>query len=114
MIHTMKLYAEPFKSMKSGKKTVEVRLNDDKRRKINCGDVIEFNRIPDENESLKVKVLELRRYDSFQKMYEAIPENDLDAAGESIEEMVESTYQIYSPEQEKKWGTLAITIGLMD
>ena len=38
MVHEMKLHESPFKKIKSGKKTVELRLYDDKRRKINIGD----------------------------------------------------------------------------
>ena len=34
MIHTMKLDAVPFEKIKSGKKTVELRLFDEKRQKI--------------------------------------------------------------------------------
>jgi ASC-1-like (ASCH) protein len=57
-----------------------------------------------------VEVVGLRKYATFKEMYEDIPYKDFDAAGKSIEEMVERTYKIYSPEQEKEWGTLAITI----
>ncbi|WP_408640727.1 hypothetical protein [Salipaludibacillus keqinensis] len=46
-------------------------------------------------------------------MYESIPASDFDAVGGSIEEMVERTYRIYTPEKEKEWGTLAITIQLL-
>ncbi|MBM7600368.1 ASC-1-like (ASCH) protein [Virgibacillus halotolerans] len=113
MIHTMKLYEQPFQSIKSGKKTVEVRLNDEKRRKISCGDMIEFIKMPDKTETLRTKVLELKRYDSFQDMYETIPADDLDATGQSIDKMLKDTYQIYSSEQEERWGTLAITIRLL-
>lgn len=106
----MKLNEQPFQSMKSGRKTVEVRLNDEKRRRIRCGDMIEFIKVPDKTETLKVKVLELKRYDSFLKMYESISADDLDAIGQSMDELLKNTYQIYSPEQEQKWGTLAVTI----
>lgn len=42
-------------------------------------------------------------------MYESIPESDFDAVGGSIDEMVERTYP-----KEKEWGTVAITIKLLD
>ena len=114
MEHHMGLYETPFHSMKSGKKKVEVRLNDEKRRKVNVGDTIRFTKIPDRNETLTVEVIELREFPTFKEMYESIPADDFDAVGHSIEEMVERTYRIYTPEQEKEWGTLAITIELMD
>jgi ASC-1-like (ASCH) protein len=106
----MGLFGEHFKAIKEGKKTVEVRLNDDKRREINVGDTIEFIKVPEYNETLKVEVTELRKYDTFQAMYEDIPFQDFNCEGWAMKEMIEGTYEIYTPEQEKQWGTLAISI----
>ncbi|MBP1970539.1 ASC-1-like (ASCH) protein [Virgibacillus natechei] len=110
MLHKMGLYNGPFQSIKSGRKTVEVRLNDEKRRKLTRGDVIVFTRIPERDEVLTVEVLALRKYDTFRQMYEEIPAEDMDEEGRSIDEMVKNTFKIYTPDQEKEWGTLAITI----
>lgn len=108
--HQMRLYSEYFNSIKKGKKQVEVRLNDEKRRKINVGDTIVFIKVPEQNETIKVQVTELRKYDTFKDMYTDIPFKDFDCEGWSMEEMVNGTYEIYTPEQEREWGTLAITI----
>lgn len=113
MKHQMGLYDEPFQSMKSGRKTVEVRLNDEKRRQLKIGDSIEFIKVPASNETLTTEILELRHYPTFQEMYEAIPAEDFDTVNDSITKMVEQTYEIYTPEQETKWGTLAITIKII-
>lgn len=106
----MGLYGEYFKAIKEGRKTVEVRLNDGKRRKIKVGDTIEFIKVPEQDETLQVQVIELRTYDTFQEMYDDIPFKNFDSEGWTMEEMIKGTYEIYSPEQEKEWGTLAITI----
>ncbi|MCT8138326.1 ASCH domain-containing protein [Anaerobacillus sp. CMMVII] len=110
MLHKMGLSEEPFQSIKSGKKIVEVRLNDDKRRKIEVGDTIEFLKVPEEKGTLTAKVLQLRTYDTFLSMYKDIPFSDFDCEGWTMEEMIKGTYEIYTPEQEEKWGTLAITL----
>lgn len=110
VIHQMGLYGEYFTSIKAGKKTVEVRLNDEKRRGIKVGDTIEFIKIPERNETLNVQVTSLRSYVTFEAMYKEIPFKEFDCEGWTIEEMIDGTYEIYSPEQEKKLGTLAITI----
>lgn len=47
MIHKMNLQNGPYNSIKNGDKDIELRLYDEKRRKINVGDIIEFNN--DEN-----------------------------------------------------------------
>lgn len=113
MQHEMGLYETPFNSIKSGRKTVEVRLHDEKRRKIRLGDTIKFTKLPSDNETLTAEVIGLRKYPTFREMYESIPADDFDVVGDSIDEMVEQTYEIYSPEREKQWGTLAITIKLV-
>lgn len=114
MQHTMGLYKSPFNSIKSGKKTVEVRLNDTKIRKINIGDSIKFTKVPEDSETLTVEVLKLREFPTFKQMYETILASDFDTVEDSIDLMVQQTYEIYSPEQEKEWGTLAITIKLLE
>ncbi|MFE8700812.1 ASCH domain-containing protein [Cytobacillus sp. FJAT-54145] len=110
MIHQMGLYGEYFDSIKEGKKKVEVRLNDQKRRMIKVGDTIEFIKVPEKDETMRVQVTDLKIYDTFQAMYEEIPFQDFDCEGWTMKEMVDGTYEIYSPEQESEWGTLAITI----
>lgn len=42
MQHIMRLNPLPFKMIASGEKTIELRLNDEKRRLINVGDEITF------------------------------------------------------------------------
>lgn len=114
MEHNMGLYETPFNSIKSGRKIVEVRLYDEKRRKIKLGDTIKFTKVPENNETIKVEVTGLRKYPTFREMYENIPASDFDAVGGSIDEMVERTYEIYTPERERKWGTIAITVKLLN
>lgn len=106
----MGTYDNYFNSIKEGRKTVEVRLNDEKRRKIKVGDSIKFICLPNKNETLHVQVTELRKYDTFEEMYKDIPFKTLDCEGWTMKKMIESTYEIYTLEQEKQWGTLAITI----
>ncbi|SFM50705.1 ASC-1 homology (ASCH) domain-containing protein [Psychrobacillus psychrodurans] len=110
MVHQMGLYGDYFTPIREGKKIVEVRLNDKKRREIKIGDTIEFIRLPEQSEVLKVRVTNLRIFDTFEEMYRNISFEDFDCEGWSMKEMLEGTYDIYTPEQEEEWGTLAITI----
>jgi|SRR5690625_426109 len=102
--HQMGLYGECFASIKEGKKMVEVRLNDEKRRKIKVGDIIKFIKIPEQNEGLEVEVTELRRYPTFKELYEDIPFQDFACDGWTIEEMIEGTYEIYIHLNRRKDG----------
>lgn len=110
MEHIMGLYGDFFKPIKEGKKKVEVRLNDDKRRAIKVGDTIKFIKVPEKNEVLEVEVSGLHNYSTFRAMYEELSFVDLGCEGWTMEEMLEGTYEIYSKEQEVEWGTLAIDI----
>ncbi|MFC4560120.1 ASCH domain-containing protein [Virgibacillus kekensis] len=113
MNHTMGVYEEYFTAIKEGKKTVEVRLHDEKRRNINIGDTIEFTNLPSRDETIKVQVTDLKSYKTFPAMYQDIPYRYFGEEEISLEEMVEGTYQIYTPDQEARWGTLAIWIVLL-
>ena len=105
MIHQMALNEEYFDSIKTGKKTVEVRLNDAKRRKIKVGEFIEFVNVSNQIDTLTVKVIDLRQYATFKEMYQNIPFKEFDCGGWTLQEMIDGTYEIYTPEQEKQWGT---------
>ena len=109
MRHKMGLYNEPFQSIQFGKKVFEVRLYDKKRQQIKQGDEIVFTNLMTA-ETMIVKVTEVKRYESFKEMYEQIDKKLFDRENVSLEEMLESTYKIYTKEQEKEWGTVAIGV----
>lgn len=114
MKHSMGLYEEPFNSIQAGRKTVEVRLNDEKRRQLTIGDSIEFTLVPNSQKTLTVEIVGLTRYPTFKEMYASIPASAFDTENLTLEEMVEETYDIYTHEQESQWGTLAIEVKLLD
>ncbi len=59
MTHYMKLCPEPFEMVYSGEKTIELRLNDDKRKVISIGDTIIFTNTENENKQIAATVLKL-------------------------------------------------------
>jgi ASC-1-like (ASCH) protein len=113
MDHKMGLYGEYFEAIKEGKKKVEVRLNDEKRREISVGDIIEFTKLPEQDDKIQVEVTELEEYATFQEMYEEIPFTAFGCEGWSMAEMLKGTYEIFSKKQEDTWGTLAIRVDLL-
>lgn len=106
----MSLYGQYFRAIKEGKKKIEVRLNDEKRKEIKVDDIIKFNKIPEQNDTLQVQVIELKTYDTFKEMYEDIPFKEFDCEGWTMKKMMDGTYDIYTSDQEREWGALAITI----
>ena len=69
MKHDMKLKKEPFRKIKNGLKTIELRLNDEKRQKVQVGDYIEFSLIDDATQKLTVRVVALHHFPSFRELY---------------------------------------------
>ena len=61
MEHKMRLFESPFERIKSGKKTIELRLFDEKRQKLSIGDIVEFSKLPDMKEKARVEVVALLR-----------------------------------------------------
>ena len=109
MIHKMKLNEEPFERVKNGTKTIEFRLYDEKRRKVKIGDKIEFSKLPDLQEKILVDVLDLYTEPSFEELFEKIYKDK-----EQAQQKANAMYEIYSPENEKKYGVVGIKIKLVD
>ena len=72
MTHTMQLQPLPFEMIRNGTKTIELRLYDEKRRKIRVGDDIVFVLAGNPGETLRVRVTGLYVFDSFAKSQEAM------------------------------------------
>ena len=68
----MKLQEDPFERIKNGTKTVEFRLYDEKRQTIQIGDEIEFSKLPELQEKLLVKVIDLYKEKSFEKLFKKV------------------------------------------
>ena len=58
MLHEMKLQDDPFKKISDRTKTIEMRLYDEKRKKVKVGDLIEFTNVLD-NEKLITRIAKL-------------------------------------------------------
>ena len=111
MIHKMNLAPSPFKYISLGKKTVEMRLYDEKRSKINIGDEIEFENI-DTHQKIKCEVINLTRYKDFFELYSNFDKTTI-GYDKNETANAEDMYAYYSPEQIKKYGVLAIEIKLI-
>ena len=108
MKHEMKLNNEPFECIKNGTKTIELRLNDEKRKLLTVWDYIEFtNRVT--NEKLLVEVIDLFKYNSFEELYKHFNKIEM---GYSINEEAnpKDMENYYSKEEQEKYGVLGIKI----
>ncbi|MBP3392158.1 MAG: 23S rRNA (uracil(1939)-C(5))-methyltransferase RlmD [Clostridia bacterium] len=108
--HEMKLHASPFEMIKSGKKTIELRLYDEKRQRIKEGDVIAFTNTSN-GEKMRATVKALHRFDSFEELYKTLPLLQCGYTAEDIYTAQPSDMeQYYSVEEQKKYGVVGIEL----
>ena len=72
-LHRMHLDPQAFAAMEDERKTIELRLYDKKRRRIQAGDVIRFESTDDETDVLFAWVTGMRFFASFDELYAALP-----------------------------------------
>ena len=100
--HKMKLNSSPFERIKSGEKTIELRLYDEKRQRINEGDVILFSNTSN-GETITARVKKLYRFDSFEELYKTLPLLQCGYTAEDIDTAHPSDMErYYSAEEQKK------------
>ena len=112
--HVMNLTPAPMQEIRTGNKTIELRLNDEKRKQISVGDTIKFINTEDSNDTLRVKVVDLFLFSSFAELYDNLPllncgynEDNINTASPEDMEMY------YSIEKQNKYGVVGIEISLL-
>jgi len=110
----MKLRPVPFEKIKSGQKTIELRLYDEKRKQISVGDTIRFTNTEDLTGLICVKVEGLFVFDSFDELYQSLP---LTECGYSEEELPTASpddmEQYYSKAEQAQYGVVGIKISVL-
>lgn len=110
-LHRMRLDPDPFARIETGEKTIELRLYDEKRRRIQAGDVIRFESTADDTDVLYARVEGLRFFPSFDELYAAFP---LTACGYTAEEAKTASPRdmdrFYSPDAQATWGVVGIEL----
>ena len=112
MTHYMNLHNNPFNSIMNKTKTVEMRLNDEKRILIKINEFIEFtNNVT--NEKMLVKVIDVKSYQDFSLLYKEYQKEEI---GYKIDEVANPDDMLlyYSKEKIEKYGVLAIRLEVID
>lgn len=113
MTHYMKLHPQPFSMIRSGKKIYELRLLDEKRRKIAPGDTLVFTNT-ESGEQIPCSVKNLHIFASFEQLYRALP---LDRCGYLPEELFRASpadmEAYYATDEQKLYGVVGIEIELI-
>ncbi len=113
MVH-MKLLESEFYKIINRDKVMEVRLNDEKRKKLKKSDIIFFHNISDFSEVVKVNVLNKYEFNTFKELYDSFPVKCFGANNYQKEDLLENIYNIYSTKDESLYGVLAIEFEIID
>ena len=108
MIHKMNLDNKPYNSIEEGTKTVELRLNDEKRQQLKVKDYIEFtNR--ETSKKLLTEIIDLQKYSSFEELYKHFDKKDLGYDEDDVANP-DDMEAFYSKEEQDKYGVVGIKI----
>ena len=108
MTHYMNLWDDSFHAIKEGWKTIEMRLNDEKRSIINIGDIIEFSNTTTQ-EKMFCQVVDLYKYADFAELYK---HHNKIWIGYKEDETAnpDDMFLYYSREDIEKYGVVGIEI----
>lgn len=112
--YSMKLMTKYFDYIKSETKRIELRLNDEKRKGIAVGDEIVFEELNDEPRYLKTKVVDLYYESNFNDLINQFDIKILASKNTTKEELLSVLNEIYSLEEQNKYGVVGIQIELLE
>ena len=104
--HQLKLAAEPFDAIVSGNKTIESRLYDAKRQRIQIGDRIIFTNRDNSEQTVTAEVVGLLRYATFRDLFSH--NNPRKFGGDNVEWLENQISEFYSIEDQKIYGVIGI------
>ena len=110
---TIHLDPDIYEIVKNGTKNIEVRLNDEKRRKLTVGDTLIFLKRPDDSESIKAKIISLDYYKDFKELVDNYDMSRLYDKNYTKEEFLQLLERFYSLDDQKEYGTVAIGFQLL-
>ena len=108
-VHSMRLVDFAFTKIKNREKDIEIRLNDEKRRKIHVGDFIEFEH-QSTHEKLRTQVIGIHKFNRFEDLFSSF---DYKRLGLKEEDTYQMMYQFYTLEEENQYGALGIEVKLL-
>lgn len=112
--HIMKLNPAPMKMFREGYKTIELRLYDEKRKKISVGDTIKFINTSDVTDTLNVIVEDLFVFNSFDELYKSLPLMECGYTQDNIDKASPHDMDMYYPkEKQNRHGVVGIKVSVM-
>ena len=106
------LHPEVFNIVLNKDKDVEIRVNDEKRRKLNIGDTLVFLKRDNEQEQLKATITNLVYFNNFLEVTDYYDMKRIYLEDTTKEEYINLMKQFYNDEEVNKYGVVAIEFKL--
>lgn len=115
MTHKMKLSEKPYFRMSLHLKTIELRMHDEKRKKIQVGDEIVFTHTEDAERQIFTTVVALHYFSNFTQLYETFGQKKLiKKCGYFTSETPDpkDMEKYYSKEEQEQLGVVGIELSI--
>ena len=106
------LHPEVFDIVLNKDKDVEIRVNDEKRRKLNVGDTLVFLNRGNEEEQIRATITNLVYFNNFLEVVDNYPMKRIYLDEYTKEDFVNLISRFYSEEEVNKYGVVAIEFEL--
>ena len=113
MEHIMKLQEKYYNYILNGTKRIEIRLYDEKRKKIKIGDTIKFLKEPKHEEYFQARVIGLLIYQTLEEMLKDYDISILADKTMTKDDLKGVLEQFYSKDEQQKYGIIGIKIKLL-
>lgn len=111
-IHRMRLLRTHFEKVESGEKTVEMRLMDEKRRRIVAGDMILFCCEEEPSRQIAAEVIGVHTFENFEALAECFGTRAVGFFGKDASFVGAYMQGIYGAEAIRLYGAAALEIRL--
>lgn len=106
-VHQLHLHPEPFAHIRSGQKTVESRLFDEKRRNYSVGDKLVFINRTNEREIIEAIITHLYNARSFRDLFLEVSTKE-NFSTDTLQELLDGIAQYYTKDDQEKYGVVGI------
>ena len=104
----------PFEQIREGKKTLEARVFDEKRRHLKVGDIITFIARSNEQNTFQAKIVALHQFPTFLEMFQTLPVQKFGWEKKSTaEQAARDMHTYYSTDEEEKDGVVGMELTLL-
>lgn len=109
--HTLRLHSGPFRKILDGNKTIESRLNDEKRQEFRVGDELIFISREDDSK-IHTTITNLHNFPSFKNLFQNLETEKF--GGYSVELLIDEIEEFYSDDDQKLWGVVGIQFKIIN